>query len=249
LPGVFLGHYGLAFAAKRATPKTSLGTLTFAAQWLPQRDGVERCPTDQLRAALWRLRARLEGPSGAVPKRSSRSAARRELWPILLLLGVEHVRVVPGLMAASDLDFVSYPISHSLLMAVVWSIIFGWRGGWILGALVGSHWVLDLLVHRPDLPLYPGGPRVGLGAWNSVPLTWALEALFYGGGLIVYLRTTKAKDGIGRWGLWSLVAVQVALYMVPDSGPPPSVSILAWSALVLWLFIPWAAWVDRHRTI
>jgi hypothetical protein len=166
-----------------------------------------------------------------------------------LLLGVEHVRIVPGLMAASDLDFVSYPISHSLLMAIVWSIIFGWRGGWILGALVGSHWVLDLLVHRPDLPLYPGGPRVGLGAWNSVPLPWALEALFYGGGLIVYLRTTKAKDGIGRWGLWSLVAVQVALYLVPDSGPPPSVSTLAWSALVLWLFIPWAAWVDRHRTL
>ena len=212
---MFLGHYGLAFAAKRASPETSLGTLTFAAQWLD------------------------------------------ELWPILLLLGVEHVKIAPGLMAASGLDFVSYPISHSLLAAVGWSVVIGVgyflvrrqpRGAWVVGALVVSHWVLDLLVHGPDLPLYPGGPRVGLGAWNSVPLTWALEAIIYGGGLIVYLRTTKAKDAIGRWGLWSLVAVQVALYAMGGS-PPPSVSVLAWSALVLWLFIPWAAWVDRHRQV
>jgi len=212
---VFLGHYGVAFAAKRASPETSLGTLTFAAQWLD------------------------------------------ELWPILLLLGVERVRIAPGSMPASDLDFVSYPISHSLLTAIGWSVIIGLvyffarrrsRGAWVVGAVVLSHWVLDLLVHGPDLPLYPGGPRVGLGAWNSVALTWALEAVFYGGGLIIYLRTTKAKDAIGRWGLWALVAVQVGLYSMGGSGPPPSVSTLAWSALVLWLFIPWAAWVDRHRT-
>jgi hypothetical protein len=214
LPGVFLGHYGLAFAAKRASPETSLGTLTFASQWLD------------------------------------------ELWPILLLLGVERVRIAPRVMPASDLDFVSYPISHSLLAAVGWGVLIGLvyyfarrrsRGAWIVGALVVSHWVLDLLVHGPDLPLYPGGPRVGLGAWNSVPLTWALEGLLYGGGLIVYLRSTKAKDAIGRWGLWALVAVQVALYAAGGSGPPPSASVIAWSALVLWLFIPWAAWVDRHR--
>lgn len=210
---MFLGHYGLAFAAKRASPGTSLGTLTFAAQWLD------------------------------------------ELWPILLLLGVERVRIAPGIMARSDLDFVSYPISHSLVTAVGWSIVIGLvyfvarrraRGAWIVGALVASHWLLDLIVHGPDLPLYPSGPRIGLGGWNSAPLTLAFEALFYGGGLIVYLRTTSAKDAIGRWGLWSLVVVQVALYMV-GGNPPPSVSTLAWSALVLWLFIPWAAWIDRHR--
>ena len=213
---MFLGHYGVAFAAKRASPETSLGTLTFAAQWLD------------------------------------------ELWPVLLLLGVERVRIAPGVMPASDLDFVSYPISHSLLTALGWSVIIGLvyffarrrsRGAWVVGAVVLSHWVLDLFVHGPDLPLYPGGPRVGLGAWNSVALTWVLEGVFYGGGLIIYLRTTKAKDAIGRWGLWALVAVQVALYSMGGSGPPPNVSTLAWSALVLWLFIPWAAWVDRHRTV
>lgn len=214
---MFLGHYGLAFGAKRASPETSLGTLTFAAQWLD------------------------------------------ELWPVLLLLGVERVRIAPKIMAMSDLDFISYPISHSLLMVVGWSVLIGLvyffvrrraagvRGAWVVGLLVLSHWVLDLIVHGPDLPLYPGGPRFGLGAWNSAPLTYALEALFYVGGLVIYLRRTKAKDAVGRWGLWALVVVQVAIYTA-GGDPPPSVSMLAWSALLLWLFIPWAAWVDRHRS-
>jgi hypothetical protein len=215
LSGVFLGHYGLAFAAKRASRETGLGTLTFAAQWAD------------------------------------------ELWPILLLLGVERVRIAPHIMAQSDLDFVSYPVSHSLVTLLGWGILIGLvyffarhnaRGAWIVGALVVSHWVLDFIVHGPDMPLYPGGPRVGLGGWNSAPLTWGLEALFYAGGLTIYLRTTRAKDAIGRWGLWALVAVQVLLYTVGGS-PPPSVSVLAWSALILWLFIPWAAWIDRHRLV
>ena len=97
-----------------------------------------------------------------------------------VLVGVEQVRVVPGLMRASPLDFVNYPISHSLLMAVVWGALIGgmyWmlrrdrRGGVVLGLLVVSHWLLDLPVHRPDLPLWPGSSvKVGLGAWNSIPL-------------------------------------------------------------------------------
>jgi hypothetical protein len=213
---MFLGHYGLAFAAKRASRDTSLGTLTFAAQWLD------------------------------------------ELWPILLLAGVEQVRVAPGNLPASQLDFVSYPISHSLVAAIGWSIVIGLayfairrrpRAAWLVGALVLSHWPLDFIVHGPDLPLYPGGPRVGLGAWRSVPLTLALEAVFYLGGLYVYLRTTKARDAIGRWGLWSLVLVQVAIYAAGNAGPPPpDARAIGLSALILWLFIPWAAWIDRHRT-
>ena len=205
---MFLGHYGVAFAAKRASPETSLGTLTFAAQWLD------------------------------------------ELWPILLLLGVEQVRIAPGVLAASQLDFVNYPISHSLLTAVGWSIVLGLayfivrrrsRGAWIVAALVLSHWVLDFMVHAPDLPLYPGGPRVGLGAWRSVPLTLVLEAIVYGWGLFVYTRTVKP-----RWPLWTLVIAQVGLYLAAFVGPPPpDVRVLAWSGIILWVFIPWAAWVDR----
>lgn len=214
---MFLGHYGVAFAAKRLAPRTSIGTLTFAAQWLD------------------------------------------ELWPILLLAGVEHVRIVPGLMAASPMDFTNYPISHSLLLAIAWSVLIAvpyffrrgyGRGAWIIAGLVVSHWVLDCLVHRPDLPLWPGGPRVGLGAWNSVPLTILLEGAFYGGGLLIYIRSTTARDRVGQWGLWAYVVLQVVLYAASSLGPPPpDVRTLALSALGLWLFIPWAGWVDRHREV
>jgi hypothetical protein len=213
---MFLGHYGLAFAAKRVSRETSLGTLTFAAQWAD------------------------------------------ELWPILLLTGVEQVRIAPGNLAASQLEFTSYPISHSLLALLVWSVVIGLvyfairrraNAAWVVGALVLSHWVLDFIVHGPDLPLYPGGPLFGLGAWRSVPLTLVLEAIVYFGGLAAYLQTTKPKDATGRWALWAMVAAQVAIYAAGNAGPPPaSVRALATSALILWLFIPWAAWIDRHRT-
>jgi hypothetical protein len=214
---MFLGHYGLAFAAKRAAPRTSLGTLTFAAQWLD------------------------------------------ELWPVLLLAGIEKVRIVPGFMAASPMEFTYYPFSHSLLAAIGWGVLIGAiyqairhapRAALVVGALVVSHWVLDVIVHAPDLPVFPGGPRVGLGAWNSVALTLILEAVAYVGGLAVYLRTTAAADRIGSYGLWAFVVVQAAIYAAAFTGPPPaSVTMLGTSALLLWIFIPWAAWVDRHRTV
>ncbi|HKK28685.1 MAG TPA: metal-dependent hydrolase [Gemmatimonadota bacterium] len=215
---MFLGHYGVAFGTKRAAPRTSLGTLTFAAQFLD------------------------------------------ELWPVLLLLGVEQVRIVPGLTAANPLDFVSYPISHSLVMAIVWALLIGLaylvvrrdrRGAWVVGAAVLSHWFLDVLVHRPDLPLWPGGgPLVGLGLWSRVGLSMVLEALIFGGGLLIYLRTTRAADRIGSWGLWSMVAVLVLFFLAAALGPPPpSPRALALSSLGLWLFVPWSWWVDRHRAV
>jgi hypothetical protein len=213
---MFLGHYGVAFAAKRAAPRASLGTLVFAAQFLD------------------------------------------ELWPVLLLLGLEHVRVVPGLMAASSLDFTSYPISHSLAMALVWALLIGTtyfalrrygRGAWVVAAAVVSHWLLDAPMHRADLPLWPGSHiLVGGGLWNSVPITILLEVGIFAAGLALYLRSTRAADRIGNWGLWSMVAVLVASFAGALVGPPPpSERALAVSALTLWLFVPWGYWVDRHR--
>jgi hypothetical protein len=213
---MFLGHYGVAFAAKRAVPRTSLGALTFAAQFLD------------------------------------------ELWPILLLLGVEQVRIVPGLMAANPLDFVYYPYSHSLLMAVVWGILVGGayfllrrygRGAWIIGTLVVSHWFLDLPMHRADLPLWPGAssPKVGWGLWNSIPATYVIEFAIYAIGIAIYLRATRARDRIGGWGLWAYILVLAILYVVSNGSPPPSERALAWSALGIWLFVPWTWWVDKHR--
>jgi hypothetical protein len=213
---MLLGHYGVGFGAKRVVPRTSLGTLFFAAQFLD------------------------------------------ELWPVLLLLGVEQVRVVPGLMRANPLDFVSYPISHSLLTAVVWSVLIGGtyarlrrdrRGGMVLGLVVLSHWLLDVPMHRPDLPLWPGSAvKVGLGAWNSIPLTVGLELTVFGLGLASYLRTTRARDRVGTWGLWTMVALLLLIFASGfGSTAPMSQQVVGLSALGLWLFVPWAAWVDRHR--
>jgi hypothetical protein len=214
---MFLGHYGLALAAKRVAPRTSLSVLTFAAQFCD------------------------------------------ELWPILLLFGVEHVKIVPGLMAANPLDFTYYPFSHSLLMAIVWGGLIGGvsyllsrygRGAWVLAILVASHWFLDLVVHRPDLPLWPAAnsPKFGWGLWNSVAGTYVIEFAIYGIGIALYLRATRALDKIGSWGLWAYIIVLAVIYIASNGSPPPSESALAWTALGLWLFVPWAWWVDKHRT-
>ena len=99
------------------------------------------------------------------------------LWPTFLILGIEHVVISPGISKVTPLDFIDYPISHSLLIVLGWSVLFGagyylitknHKGALTLGTLVLSHWILDLIVHIPDLPLYPGeSPKVGLGLWNS----------------------------------------------------------------------------------
>jgi membrane-bound metal-dependent hydrolase YbcI (DUF457 family) len=213
---MFLGHYGLAFAARRAAPRTSLGTLTFAAEFLD------------------------------------------ELWPILLLLGVEQVRIVPGLMTMSPLDFVFYPYSHSLLMAVVWALIIGGlyfairrygRGAWVVALLVVSHWLLDLPMHRPDLPLWPGAgsPKFGWGWWNVVAVTYAIEFTIYAAGVSAYARATRPRDWIGRWGFWGYVLLLAGIYIASNGPPPASERALALSALGIWVFVPLAWWVDKHR--
>lgn len=215
---MFLGHYGLALAAKRAAPRTSLGTLTFASQFAD------------------------------------------ELWPILLLMGLEQVRIVPGLMAANSLDFVSYPITHSLVAVIGWAILIGLiyfvvrryrRGALVVALAVSSHWLLDAPMHRPDLPLWPGSRiMVGGGLWNSVPLTVLLEVGALAVGLAVYLRYTRPTDRIGSWGLWTMVLLLVAIWLGGIFGPPPAdARALAFATLGIWLFVPWSYWVDRHRAL
>ena len=178
------------------------------------------------------------------------------LWPFLLLLGVEQVRIAPGITRVTPLDFVSYPISHSLLTQLVWgfllgAIYFAWRKDFrtaaVVGALLPTHWLLDYLSHRPDMPLYPGGPKVGLGMWNSLPLTLVAEFGLFAAGLILYLKATCSKGG---WnvGFWSLAVFLAVVYLASLFGsPPPNVRVLAFSALALWLTIPWAVWGDQQR--
>jgi membrane-bound metal-dependent hydrolase YbcI (DUF457 family) len=179
------------------------------------------------------------------------------IWPLFLLLGIESVRVQPGNTAFTPLDFVSYPWTHSLLMAAAWSIaagaVYWWRtryarGAVTVGCAVVSHWVLDFFTHRPDLPLYPGGPKVGLGLWGHPAATIVIESLMFAVGIAFYFASTRPRDGKGWMTLWSFIVFLAAAYVGNIIGPPPpSEHALAWAALLAWIFPLWAWSADRRR--
>ena len=143
------------------------------------------------------------------------------LWPTLLLLGLERARIVTDPVRGPRLDFVYYPISHSLLAVCVWAVLFGAAyymlrrssvGAWVLGLLVLSHWLLDVIVHYPDLPLAPGSAyRVGFGLWSLPGMALILELTIFAVGMGLYLRATEARDATGKWALWALLAFLVLI--------------------------------------
>jgi hypothetical protein len=232
---MFVGHFALGFAAKRAAPRVSLAALCAATQM----------------ADL--------------------------LWPVFLAVGIEYVRIDPGNTAVTPLDFVSYPYSHSLLFLAIWGVAYalpfrpkvrlkadapyrqrGPRGASgfsrtsaLLWALVVSHWLLDWITHRPDMPLYAGGTKYGLGLWNSVPATLAVELPMYAAGLWIYARTTRARDAQGRWGFWTLAAFLAVVYVGNIFGPPPPSVFAIWTAGLAGgaILLAWIWWVDRHRDV
>lgn len=183
------------------------------------------------------------------------------LWPVMLLAGLEQVRVDPGNTAFTPLDFVRYPWSHSLAFVVGWGALVAWlaqgrrlgpaRDFGLLALIVISHWVLDVVAHRPDLPVLPGGgPLFGLGLWRSVPATLLVEGAMFAVGIWLYVRSTPARDRIGTWALWSLVAFMMTVWIAqPLSAPPPSAQAVAVGALATWLLPLWAYWADRHRRL
>ena len=180
------------------------------------------------------------------------------LWPTLLLLGLERVEVRPGITRVTPLDFVSYPISHSLLAVVLWGALFAGvyhlakrsaAGSAVLFGAVVSHWLLDLLTHRPDLPLLPGGgPKVGLGLWSSLPATLVVELALFAGGVALYVRATRPRDRAGTWALAGLVAFLLVVYAANlFGGAPPDSKAIAWAGHAQWLLVVWAYAIDRHR--
>ena len=180
------------------------------------------------------------------------------LWPILLLLGIEHVRIQRGATRFSPLDFYDYPWTHSLVMGIAWGVLFAivyWaltrygRGALVVGLCVVSHWLLDVIVHRPDLPLFPGGgPKVGLGLWNSPIATIGIESAIFAISILIYRDTVKPRDRIGSVAFWAFVLFLAAVYIASASGaPPPSVRALAYVGLAGWILPFWAGWFDRHR--
>lgn len=179
------------------------------------------------------------------------------VWPVLLLAGVERVRIEPGATAFNPLVFESYPWSHSLLMSVVWGLVLYALARWrriekpaarLLVLLVVSHWLLDVVSHAPDLPLWPGNsPTFGLGLWNSVAATYLVEGAMWAGAIVVYLSARPLRGWKSHAAFWSFVGVSTVLWAAgPWGPPPPSVQALGVFALVGWVTVPWAAAADRR---
>ena len=180
------------------------------------------------------------------------------LWPFFLLLGIERVKVEPGISAFTPLDFVYYPFSHSLLGVLFWSFLFGsiyflvkknFKTSLLLGILVLSHWILDLITHIPDLPLFPGVDiKVGIGLWNSIPFTIIVEGLIFITGSFLYIKATKAENKKGVFALWGLLIFLVVVYIMNIFSPPPdSAEAIGYVGLSQWLLIAWGYWIDRNR--
>ena len=181
------------------------------------------------------------------------------LWPSLLLLGIEQVSIEPGITEMTPLNFSYYPFTHSLLMAMVWAlggfllyylIKKDVKGGIIIAACVASHWVLDFVTHRPDLPIaFAETAKVGLGLWNNKILTIVIETILFAAGVFMYMRATQSKDKTGTYGFSGLIAFLFIIHIMNIMGPPPpNVGAIAWAGHLQWLFVIWAYWVDGHRT-
>jgi membrane-bound metal-dependent hydrolase YbcI (DUF457 family) len=177
------------------------------------------------------------------------------LWPPFLLIGIEKVKIEPGNTAFTPLNFIHYPFSHSLVNAAVWAMLFATvfyfvrkdlRNAIIIGALVLSHWFLDLLTHRPDLPVLPWSDwKVGLGLWNNITLTLATEVGLFAAGIYFFITNTKL-DKKHRIIFWSLIVFLLVVYVMNVFGPPPlSEEAISYAGFSLWLLVFWAYWADK----
>jgi len=178
------------------------------------------------------------------------------LWAPLVLLGIEQVRIVENFTASNHFDLYHMPYTHSLVMAIFWSVLAGfayhlWRraNGGMIGALVFSHWVLDFVVHKPDLELWFGGPKVGLGLWDYRPVAVSLEFALMLIGMSIYLKVTRPKGIFGKIAPLLLLLALSAAQIFANFGPPPSdakaaalLAILAYT-----VFIGLAAMTDATR--
>jgi hypothetical protein len=222
---MFVGHYGVSFAGKKPAPRLSLGALFLAVQLLDI------------------------------------------LFAIFVLLRIEKLRIVPGFTKFNPYDLYWMPYSHSLLGALIWSAMTTLVGlaalrriRWsrdrrvaagVLGAAVFSHWLLDLPMHTPDMPLGldAASPKVGLGLWNHPALALAAELLVLGAGVAIYLRATQPRPGRGSGPVWVFAGVLAALTLATPFYPvPASDRVFAAQALVLYLALAAVAqWIDRGR--
>jgi hypothetical protein len=206
---MFVGHYGVSFAAKKIDRSIPLWILFLAVQLLDVA------------------------------------------WAPLVLLGIEKVRIIPGFTASNPLDLYYMPYTHSLVAALLWSgaaaVAYrmlaqpaGKGAGFLIGVAVFSHWVLDFVVHRPDLPLYDNSAKVGLGLWNRPVVAFGLEAALLLGGMLLYFQLQPRRRG--GTVLFGLVMLGIQAYVF--FGPPPAsdnaaaaTALVAYAvfALIIWL--------------
>lgn len=210
---MFVGHYGISFATKKADPSIPLWVLFLAVQWLDV------------------------------------------IWAPLVLLGVEKVRIVPGFTATNPLDLYYMPYTHSLVAAVLWSAVAAGayrilrhadaRSSLFIGLAVFSHWVLDFIVHRPDLPMYDNTAKVGLGLWNYPGWAFALEAALLLGAVVAYLQGRSThRAAIMTFGV-AMLGVQAYVFFGPPPASPSAAASTALAAYVIFAFVIWLI-VDRR---
>ena len=182
------------------------------------------------------------------------------LWPLFLLLGIEQVKIDPGNTVVTPLNFIYYPFSHSLIGVLFWALLFAGvyyllkkdlKVAIWLGILVMSHWILDLITHRPDLPLlFNNETMVGFGLWNSLIGTVLIEGFIFMAGIYLYMKVTSSKNRTGTIALWSLIVFLVIIYISNLFGPPPpSEEPIGVIGLSQWILIAWAYWIDKNREV
>jgi hypothetical protein len=214
---MFIGHFGVGLAAKKASPEIPLPILFIACQLLDF------------------------------------------IWPILTVTGLESAAIHHSLPTFNGLDLLSVPYSHSLGMSVIWSVVFGsvvwavrrsWRAAWITAAVVFSHWILDYVTHIPDLPLWFGPEKVGLGLWKSVMATFVIESAIFAAGIYLYVQAKGRLQKKQARAFWSMIAFLFVFYLSYVFGPQPpdteSGMAVAGPAFALWLIIVWAWYADRR---
>jgi len=180
------------------------------------------------------------------------------IWPLLLLLGIEKVKIEQAANPFLRLDFIYYPFTHSLFSSIIWAVLFGGvyflirknlKSSILLAALVLSHWILDFIVHEPDLRVFPwSNIKVGLGLWVSVVVTIVIEGAIFIVGTVLYIKSTRPRNKKGQFTLWSLLIFLVIIYVINIFGsPPPSVEAVGIAGLSQWIIVAWAYWIDKNR--
>ena len=217
---MFIGHYGVSFAARPTQARLPLWVWFIAVQWVDV------------------------------------------VWSVLVLLGIEKLRIVPGFTQANSLDLYYMPYTHGLPGSVLLSLALGlivalFASGnrvttfLLVAAASFSHWVLDLVVHVHDLPLYDNAAKIGFGLWRHVALSFPLELIILGLGAWLYARTTTFASAKGRYFFWAFVIFLAMLQVYANFGPPPSSpEAMAVTALAFYLVLTLlAAWAERMATV